>query len=74
MAADTPPKPLNSAELLNGAVISLYRHILLFLYKEKPVKQESKNISYKMLKDVGMTVLKSRETSEVYIYMQQHRG
>ena len=36
--------------------------------------QESKNISYKMLKDVGMTVPKSRETSEVYYsHMQQHR-
>ena len=29
--------------------------------------QESKNISTKMLKDVGMTVPKSRETSTVYI-------
>ena len=28
----------------------------------------SKNISIKMLKDVGMTVPKSRETSVVYIY------
>ena len=28
--------------------------------------QESKNISIKMLKDVGMTVPKSRETSAVY--------
>ena len=45
----------------------------------------SKNISIKMLKDVGMTVPKSRETSVVYIYaatqgmrdyiyMQQDRG
>ena len=50
-----------------------------------PYKQESKNISIKMLKDVGMTVPKSRETSVVYIYaatqgmrdyiyMQQDRG
>ena len=31
-----------------------------------------KNISIKMLKDVGMTVQKSRETSAVY--MQQDRG
>ena len=31
-----------------------------------------KNISIKMLKDVGKIVLKSRETSAVY--MQQHRG
>ena len=31
-----------------------------------------KNISIKMLKDVGMTVPKSRETRAVY--MQQHRG
>ena len=29
--------------------------------------QASKNISIKMLKDVGMTVPKSRETSAVYI-------
>ena len=36
--------------------------------------KESKNISSKMLKDVGMTVPKSRETSAVYCYMQQHRG
>ena len=27
-----------------------------------------------MLKDVGMTVPKSRETSAVYSYMQQHGG
>ena len=32
-------------------------------YDEKPVKQGNKNI--KMLKDVGMTVPKSRETSAV---------
>ena len=31
-----------------------------------------KNISIKMLKDVGMTVPKSRETRAVY--MQQHMG
>ena len=36
--------------------------------------KESKNISTKMLKDVGMTVPKSRETSPVDSYMQQHRG
>ena len=52
---------------------------------EKAVKQGSKNISIKMLKDVGMTVPKSRETSAVYIYaaiqgmrdyiyMQQDKG
>ena len=40
----------------------------------EPISSYSKNISYKMLKDVGMTVPKSRETSEVYSYMQQHRG
>ena len=34
------------------------------------ISQESKNISIKMLKDVGMTMPKSRETSAVY--MQQH--
>ena len=39
---------------------------------EKTVKQRSKNISIKMLKDVGMTVPESRETSAVY--MQQDRG
>ena len=33
---------------------------------------KSKNISIKMLKDVGMTMAKSRETSAVY--MQQDRG
>ena len=42
------------------------------VYNEKPVKQGSKNISIKMLKDVGMTVPKSTETSAVY--MQQNRG
>ena len=48
--------------------------------KKRPefVFKESKNISIKMLKDVGMTVPKSRETSavytRVYYYMQQHRG
>ena len=38
------------------------------VYNEKPVKQGSK----KMLKDVGMTVAKIRETRAVY--MQQHKG
>ena len=38
-----------------------------FYTTKKPVKQGSKNISIKMLKDVGMTVPKSRETSVVYI-------
>ena len=42
------------------------------VFSEKPVKQGSKNISIKMLKDVGMTVPKSREISVVY--MQQDRG
>ena len=37
------------------------------VYNEKSVKQVYKNISTKMLKDVGMTVPKSRETSAVYI-------
>ena len=56
-----------------------------FYTTKKTVKQGSKNISIKMLKDVGMTVPKSRETSVVYIYaaiqgmrdyiyMQQDRG
>ena len=40
--------------------------MVLLLYGEV-YKQESKNISTKMLKDVGMTVPKSRETSTVYI-------
>ena len=35
--------------------------------KKKTVKQGSKSISIKMLKEVGMTVPKSRETSAVYI-------
>ena len=35
-------------------------------------KQDSKNISIKMLEDVGMTVPKSRETNAVY--MQKDRG
>ena len=38
------------------------------------IYKESKNISTKMLKDVGMTVPKSRETSAVDSYMQQDRG
>ena len=38
-----------------------------FYTTKKTVKQGSKNISIKMLKDVGMTVPKSRETSVVYI-------
>ena len=37
------------------------------VYYEKPVKQGSKNIAIKMLKDVGMTVPKSRDTSAVYM-------
>ena len=41
------------------------------VYNEKPVKQGSKNIFIKMLKDVGMTVPESSETSVVY--MQQDR-
>ena len=42
--------------------------------KEKPVKQGSKNISIKMLKDVGMTVPKSRETSAVYMQQDRDEG
>ena len=42
------------------------------IYNEKTVKQWSKHISIKMLKDVGMTVPESRKTSAVY--MQQDRG
>ena len=48
----------------------LYRHIIWHMtvsIQQKIVKQGSKNISIKMLKDVGMTVPKSRETSVVYI-------
>ena len=42
---------------------------VVFIIKELRLDiQKSKNISYKMLKDVGMTVPKSRETDEVYIY------
>ena len=38
-----------------------------FYTTKKTVKQGSKNISIKMLKNVGMTVPKSREASAVYI-------
>ena len=41
------------------------------VYNKKPVKQGSKNIFIKMLKDVGMTVPKSRESA---VYWQQGRG
>ena len=37
---------------------------------EKMLPSIYKGISYKMLKDVGMTVPKSRETSAVYSYVQ----
>ena len=40
-------------------------------------RQDSKNISIKMLKDVGMTVPKSSETARQgtrAVYMQQNRG
>ena len=73
--------------LLLHALILLHitYYIRLFLYNKKTVKPGSKNISIKMLKDVGMIVPKSRETSVVYIYaatqgmrdyiyMQQDRG
>ena len=39
-------------------------HTTVSIQQKKTVKQGSKNI--KMLKDVGMTVPKSRETSVVY--------
>ena len=39
-----------------------------------PTYTSVKNISIKMLKDVGMTVPKSRETSAVQLYIQQDRG
>ena len=48
-----------------------HKRICKRVYNEKAVKQGSKNISIKMLKDVGMIVPKSRETSAVY--MQQDR-
>ena len=44
------------------------------VYNEKPVKQASKNISIKMLKNVGMTVPKSRETSAVYMQQDRDEG
>ena len=59
---DTPIKALNSAELLNGAVIVWHMTVL---YNKKSVKQESKNIFNKNLKDVGMTV---RNKCNIYIY------
>ena len=71
------PSPLNSSLhylcrngtdtpwTAHSCTVLLLVYILLFLYNEKPVKQESKNISTKMLKDVGMTVPKSRETSAI---------
>ena len=61
----------------------LHKHICKQVCNEKPVKQGSKNISIKMLKDVGMIVPKSRETSSsIYaarqemraVYMQQNWG
>ena len=36
-----------------------------FYTTKKPVKQESKKISIKVLKDVGMAVPKRRETSAI---------
>ena len=44
----------------------------LYLQASMQRKTRSKNISIKMLKDVGMTVPKSRDTSAVY--MLQNRG
>ena len=46
-----------------------HKRICKQVYNEKPVKQGSKNISIKMhmLKDIGMTVPESRETSAAYI-------
>ena len=41
-----------------------------FLYNEKRVKQEIKKM--KMLKDVGMTMPRSR--GKTVVYMQQDRG
>ena len=72
----------------DSAVIRLYRHIIWHTtvsIQQKNSETREKNISIKMLKDVGMTVPKSRETSVVYIYaatqgmrdyiyMQQDRG
>ena len=40
----------------------------------KKVYKGSKNISIKMLKDVGMTVPKSRGTSVVYVYICSNTG
>ena len=47
-----------------------HKRICKRVYNKKLVKQESKNIFIKMLKDVGMIVPKHRETSAVY--MQQY--
>ena len=41
-------------------------------YTTKNRGNKCRNVSIKMLKDVGMAVTKSRETRAVY--MQQHRG
>ena len=67
-------------------VLSVRVYIVHVLWERSAYSNKgSKNISIKMLKDVGMTVPKSRETSVVYIYaaiqgmrdyiyMQQDRG
>ena len=55
------------ARSMKTAILSLLPY-----YNQPYCHKGSKNISIKMLKDVGMTVPKSRETSAVY--MQQDRG
>ena len=46
----------------------------LILMKCRHMYKGSKNISIKMLKDVGMTVPKSRETSAVILYICSKTG
>ena len=56
----------NTAVIIGGAVAAIFVTTIAI------IRNKCKNISIKMLKDVGMTVPKSRETRAVY--MQQHRG
>ena len=51
-----------------------HKRICKQVYNEKLVKQVSKNISIKMLKDVGMIVPKSREINAVYMQQDWRRG
>ena len=61
---------LNVTECVETSMCN--KHDLFLHTKWRTKSKGSKNISNKMLKDVGMTVPRSRETSAVY--MQQDRG